>query len=304
MKKIIKYFLHPSSIKKRHFIKKMYGKYGQSLSDEEYICKMYKFRTGKDLKLENPVSFSEKMYWLKLNDKNPFFTSLCDKIEVKKIIAKELGPQYTIPTIGVWDSANDIDFDNLPNQFVLKCNHDSGSVVVCRDKSKLNIEKTRKIINKSLHTNYFLKTREWPYKNIQPKVFAEQYMESNNSTLMVDYKFFCFNGEPKFLYISRGFENHNLTRLSFFDLEGNRLPFRRSDYQPLEEFDLPDNFDEMKKIALKLAKLSQSKHVRIDLYSVNNQIYFSEFTFFTGGGYIPFEPASADEEIGKMLKLD
>lgn len=304
MKKIINYILHPSQIKKRHFIRKMYGKYGQSLSDEEYISKIYKFRTGKSLNLENPSSFNEKMYWLKLNDRKPFYTLLCDKIEVKKIIEKELGPEYIVPTIDTWDSSDDIDFEKLPNKFVLKCNHDSGSVIVCRDKSKLNIKKTRKAINKCLKTDYFLKTREWPYKNINRKVFAEQYVESEDGTSMVDYKFFCFNGEPKFLYVSQGLENHQTASISFFDLDGNRLPFKRSDFKAIEHFEKPSNFEEMKKIAKTLAKLSQSKHVRIDLYSINNRIYFSEFTFFTCGGCIPFEPASADDEIGKMLKLD
>ena len=303
MKSFVNYLLHPSKIREYIFYKKMNGKYGKKLSDKDFISKKYNHKFGSVLHLDNPQTFNEKLQWLKLYDRNPFYIDLCDKIKVKEIIAKEFGAQYVIPTIDVWDKPSDIDFDKLPNQFVLKCNHDSGSVIICKNKSLLDLEASKSKLLESLNKDYFSGSREWTYKGIEKKIFAEQYMESEDGSSLIDYKFFCFNGEPKFLYVSKGLENHDTACISFFDLNGNRMPFKRSDFEPVDTFTIPEKFEEMKTMAAKLAKFSTAKFIRVDLYSINGNIYFSEFTFFPCGGFIPFKPKKADLEIGSLLKL-
>ena len=303
MKKIIKYIVHPSKLRERLFVEKARGKKGSKISDEVYISKVFKFKFKREINLNNPISFNEKLQWLKLHDRNPFYTDLCDKIKVKEIVAKELGEQSVLPNLGIWDNAKDIDWDKLPNKFVLKCNHDCGSVVVCRDKASLDKKRVKKSLKKHQKYNYYSGLREWPYKNIERKIFAEQYIESEDGSSIVDYKFFCFNGEPKFLYVSEGMDDHRTARMSFFDLNGKKLPFKRSDYMSLELFKQPNNFTELKIVASRLAKKALAKFIRVDLYTVNGNIYFSEFTFFPCGGFLPFEPPSADEALGNLLKL-
>lgn len=303
MNKFSRYLFHPSLIKKRFSYKKFHTKKAEMMSDGEFIKKYYKYKTGKELNLDSPKTFNEKLQWLKLYDRNPLFTSLTDKIKVKEIIGKLIGTQYILPTIAVWSNPKDIDFKKLPNSFVLKCNHDSGSAIVCKNKNSLNIKATLKKIAEAYNTNYYLQSREWPYKNIEKKIFAEKYIESEDGSGIVDYKFYCFNGEPKFLYISRGMDHHQTAQMAFFDLNGKKMPFNRLDYNQLDCFDVPSNFEELKKLAKKLAIYSEASFVRVDLYSVSGKIYFSEFTFYPAGGYTPFDPSTADEELGDLLNL-
>lgn len=274
--------------------------------DEAYLKYIYKKNRGKELDLQNPKSFSEKMQWLKLYDRKPLYTELVDKYAVRKHIAEALGQEHLIPLVGgPWKSFEEIDFDSLPEQFVLKCTHDSGGLVICRDKSKLDKEKARKKIKKSLKTNYYNLVREWPYKNVKPQIIAEAYMEDENEALgLTDYKFFCFNGEPRMIYVSQGLEDHSTARISFYDLKGGEMPFRRKDYRPIEgEMKLPENFEELKVAAEKLAKLVASPFVRIDLYSICGKMYFSEVTFSPCGGMIPFDPPEWDEKLGEWIEL-
>lgn len=272
------------------------------MPDDEYLIKKWKALMGTELNLDDPHTFNEKLQWLKLYDRKPEYTTMVDKYAVKKYIADKIGEQYIIPTLGVWDKFDDIDFNKLPNQFVLKCTHDSGGLVICRDKSKFDVDAARKKINKSLKRNYYYSGREWPYKNVPPRIIAEQYMEDTQSSYLRDYKFFCFDGKVKFLYLSEGLENHETARISYVSLDWKPMPFARDDYKPFEKLPpKPDNLEEMIRIA---EELSQGvPHVRVDFYDVNGQILFGELTFYSGSGYTKFNPESFDFEIGKLLNI-
>ncbi len=272
------------------------------MDDLAYIKLQFKDAMGEELDIENPKTFNEKLQWLKLYDRKPEYTKMVDKYEAKKYVADLIGDEYIIPTIGIYDKFDDIDFDELPNQFVMKCTHDSGGLVICKDKTQLDIKKAKKKINKCLKRNFYYIGREWPYKNVKPRIIVEKYMVDESKKELIDYKFFCFNGEPKFLYVSEGLENHKTAKISFFDMNFNREKFKRSDYR---EFDQnpkkPVNFEKMKELAKTLS--SGHTFLRVDLYEINNQIYFSELTFSPCAGYLPFEPVKYDMVIGNMIIL-
>ena len=272
------------------------------MSDEDYLKMRFQNKFGRPLDLENPRSFNEKIQWLKLYDRKPIYTTMVDKYEAKQYVAERIGEEYVIPTLGVWDSFDEIDFDTLPDQFVLKCTHDSGGLVIVRDKSKLDKAAARKKISKSLKRNYYLLGREWPYKNVKPRVLAESFMKNENGEPLRDYKFYCFNGKPRFLYISEGLEDHATASISFLTLDWEFAPYERSDYKPFPALpSKPDRFDDMLLLA---EKLSQGlDFLRVDLYQINGKIYFSELTFSPCGGMIPFREEKHDYEIGEMLKL-
>ena len=273
-----------------------------SLPDELYIRLKYYLRFHKGLNLKQPRTFNEKLQWLKLYDRKPEYTSMVDKYEAKKSVAERIGENHIIPTLGVWEHFEDIDFDLLPNQFVLKCTHDSGGLVLCRDKSKLDKEAAKRKINNSLKNNYFYQGREWPYKNVVPRIIAEKYMTDGVSKDLTDYKFYCFNGVPQYLYISTGLENHATAYISFLTLDWKFAPFGRSDYKPFLQLPpKPSMFDEMKALAAKLAQ--GHKFLRVDLYQIDDEVYFSELTFSPCGGMMPFTPEGWDLELGKMLDL-
>ncbi len=283
-------------------IKKILKQFIRLLPDKLYLKWYYKKHMKKRLNLKNPKSFNEKLQWLKLYDRNPLYTTLADKYEVREYIKKTIGEEYSIPLLGVYNTFDEIDFDKLPNQFVIKCNHDSASVIICRDKKKFNYAKSKKQIEKSLKTNYYKWSREWAYKNIKPRIIIEKYMEDNNSKELKDYKFFCFNGEPKIMYLSEGLEDHSTARISFFDMEFKELPFKRKDYELFEEHPgKPKNFDKMIELSKKLS--NNIPQVRVDWYEINGKLYFGELTFYTCAGYIPFDPEEWDYKIGEMLKL-
>lgn len=275
------------------------------VSDERYLKALFRDKMGYPLNLNNPKTFNEKMQWLKIHDRKNEYTTMVDKYAAKKYVSDIIGEEYVIPTIGVWDSFEDINFECLPDQFVLKCTHDSGGLVVCRDKSKFDKKISRKIINASLKQNFYWGCREWPYKNVPPRILAEKYMEDENEALgLTDYKFFCFNGVPRMLYVSQGLEDHDTASISFFDMNGERMPFGRSDYKPIQDnFTLPNNFEEMTDIASKLANAIGSPFVRIDLYSINERIFFSEITFTPCSGMLPFQPSEWDSKLGEWIDL-
>ncbi|MGQ7595386.1 ATP-grasp fold amidoligase family protein [Streptococcus suis] len=275
-----------------------------NLPDDVFLKRLYKFEMNKELNLDNPKTYNEKLQWLKINDRKPFYTDLADKYKVKNIVANAIGGKYIVPTLGIWDNVQDIDFEALPNQFVLKCTHDSGSVIICRNKAELDINKVKKTLDKALKGNFYYYSREWCYKNVQPRIIAEEYLEDlANTDDTVDYKFFFFNGRPEFIYISRGLEDHSTAQISFYDLEGQELDFCRDDYRRLGDFSLPKNYKEMREVAEKLYDICNAPFVRIDLYSINGKIYFSEFTFYPASGFLPFSPKAADEKLGELLDL-
>lgn len=276
------------------------------MDDVLYLKIAYRIRMGKKLDLKNPRTFNEKLQWIKIHDRNPIYTELVDKYAVRKHIEEKIGEEYLIPLVGgPWNSFDEIDFDKLPDQFVLKCTHDSGGLVICRDKQELNIQVARKKIERSLKRNFYWHAREWPYKNVPHRIVAEKYMEDENSARgLTDYKFFCFNKKPELIYISQGLEDHATASISFFDLGGHKMPFWRTDFKPIEgDFILPANFEEMVKIAQKLAEQVESPFVRVDLYSIWGKVYFSEITFAPCSGMIPFEPEEWDGKLGDWIVL-
>lgn len=276
--------------------------YLNCLPDKTYLKLMFHTYMGRKLDLKNPKTFSEKLQWLKLYDRNPEYTTMVDKYGVKKYVADRVGEQYIIPTLGVWDRFDDIDFDALPDQFVLKCTHDSGGLVICRDKSKLDMAAARTKIEKSLATDYYLRGREWPYKNVRPRIIAEQYMENGKDKDLNDYKFYCFNGEPRFLYVSRGLSDHSTASISYVSLSWEKQPYKRHDFADFEELPpKPMNFERMVELSRKLAE--NIPFLRADFYEINNTVYFGELTFFPGSGFTAFDPPEWDEKIGQWLEL-
>lgn len=275
-----------------------------SMEDRKYLKIKYKIEMGRKLNIENPRTFNEKIQWLKINDHKEIYTTMVDKFKAKSYVEKKIGKQYIVPTYGVWDRFEDIDFDILPNQFVLKCTHDSGGLVIVRDKLNFDKKKAKKKIEKSLRNNYYYSCREWPYKNVKPRIIAEKYLKDTqmNKSGLVDFKIFCFNGKAKFLYISQGLENHLTAKISFYDLEFNKMPFKRSDYEGfISDPPKPKNIKKMIQIAEKLA--INIPFLRVDLYEVDEQIYFSELTFSPCSGMIPFEPQEWDLKLGDLLEL-
>ncbi len=272
------------------------------LPDEAYISWHYRVSFGKKLNLKNPKTYNEKLQWLKLYDRNPIYTTLVDKYAVKRYVASIIGEEYIIPTLGVWDKFDDIDFNKLPNQFVFKCTHDSGGLVICKDKKHFDKNKAKEKINKSLKTNYYLCGREWPYKNVKPRIIAEQYMEDTETEELRDYKFFCFDGKVKALYIATDRQKPNEdTKFDFFDENFNHLPFEQAHPNAKVPPKKPINFEKMKELASVLS--AGIPHVRVDFYEVNGKVYFGEMTFYHVGGFMPFEPEEWDYKLGEWLTL-
>lgn len=275
--------------------------YFNSLTDEEYIKRMYKARMGKYPDLVHPQTFNEKLQWLKLYDHNPVYIRMVDKIEAKKVASEVIGEQYIIPTLGVWEHFEDIDFEFLPNQFVLKCSHDSGGIIICKDKNSLNYQAAKKKISKSLRYNFFWQGREWPYKNVKPRILAEAYIGDSKTEEINDYKFMCFNGVVKCCFVcSERFSSDGL-RVTFFDRNWNTMPFTRHYPKSEKKLPKPDNFEQMIEIAEKMSV--GIPFIRIDLYDVNGTIYFGEYTFYPGSGYEEFEPEEWDDKMGQWLEL-
>lgn len=271
------------------------------LKDDTYLKLMYKCRIGKTLNLEKPETFNEKLQWLKLNDHNPLYTQLVDKYEVKKYVGDRIGDEYVIPTLGVWEKFSDIDFDKLPERFVLKCTHDSGGIVICKDKNAFDVNSAKKKINSCLKKNYYWAGREWPYKNVKPRIIAEEYMEDKSSSELRDYKFFCFGSEMKCSFVcSERFSGTGL-KVTFFDTDWNVMPFERHYPKSKEKISKPVNYDKMIELAEILSK--EIPFVRVDFYEVDGKIYFGELTFYPGSGFEEFSPEEWDKTLGDWIKL-
>lgn len=274
----------------------------KSMDDETYLKLIFHARMGYKLDLTNPKTFNEKLQWLKLYDRKPEYTAMVDKYEAKKYVADRIGGEHIIPTLGVWDSFDDIDFSKLPDQFVLKCTHDSGGLAICKNKDQFDITEARRKIESSLAHNYYLWGREWPYKNVKPRIIAEQYMTNKENNGLIDYKFYCFNGSPEYLYVSQGMDNHETARLSFATVDWKIAPFGRNDYLPLETLpEKPTHFQEMVDVAKQLSH--GHPFLRVDLYEINGRVYFSELTFSPCAGFMQFEPEEYDLKLGSMLEL-
>ena len=298
MKKIYKYLLNP----KKLLVLILNLKICRFIPDKYYLKIRYRLLIGKKLNLKNPQTFNEKLQWLKLNDRNQNYTKMVDKYEAKEYVASVIGKQYIIPTYGIYDKFDDIDFEKLPNEFMIKCTHDSGGVVACKDKSKFDYIKARQIINKSLKRNYYYSGREWPYKNVKPRIIVEKFINELSNEEIKDFKFFCFDGKPEIMYVSEGLENHNTARLDFFDMDFKLSDCKRTDYKHLNSIpQKPITFEKMKEFASKLS--SNIPHVRVDFYEVDGNLYFGELTFYTCSGYIPFEDDLWDKKLGDYIKI-
>lgn len=265
-----------------------------------YLCLIFYLSNRYRPNLDNPKSFNEKIQWLKLYDHNPMYTELVDKYLVKNYISKIIWEKYVIPTLWVYDKFDDIDFDKLPNQFVLKCNHDSWSVVICRNKDTFDKKTAKKKLDKALRFNYYNEWKQWAYKNIEQKIIAEKYMVDNKNWELQDYKFMCFNWEVKCSFVCSERFNGWL-KVTFFDKDWNVMPFIRHYPKSNKKIEKPKNYKQMIKIAEILSK--NIPFVRIDLYEINGNIYFWEFTNYPWGWFEEFFPREWDYILGEWIKL-
>lgn len=272
-----------------------------SLSDEVFLKLSYWIYLGKKLNLQNPKSYNEKLQWLKLFDHNPIYSNMVDKYEVRKYVEGKIGAEYLIPSFGVWDKYDDIDIDSLPNQFVLKCTHDSGGIFICKDKVTFNSLLAKKILSKSLMHNFYLSGREWAYKNTRPRIVAEKYMEDASTHELRDYKFFVFNGSVKALFIATNRFGKGDMCFDFFDENSNHLDLRHGHPNANPPPTMPIQFAKMKELAIAIA--GGFPHVRVDFYEANDHIYFGELTFYHHSGFVPFCPESWDFTFGDWIDL-
>lgn len=271
------------------------------MPDETYLKCMFRSTVGRKLNLSNPQLFNEKLQWLKLHDRNPMYTIMADKVKAKDYVAEKIGREYIIPTLGVWDNADDVDFSSLPDRFVIKCNHNSGKgMYICRDKSKMDERKVREGLRRGLAEDYYKHGREWPYKDIPRRILAEQYMEDESGYELKDYKVFNFNGEPELIEVDfDSFINH---RRNFYSTDWKRLELEiqyRSDSS--REIARPEHLDEMLDLCRRLS--AGIPHVRTDFYVINGRLYFGELTFFHGSGMERFSPAEWDGRLGHLIEL-
>ena len=272
------------------------------MPDRVYLNMIFKGMVGYKLNLQSPKSFNEKIQWLKLYDRKTEYIKMVDKCEAKKLVSEIIGEEYVIPTIGVWNHFDEIDFDLLPNQFVLKCTHDSGGLVICKDKSKLNKTEAKEKIEKCLKTNYFWAGREWAYKNVVPRIIAEPYMVDESGYELKDYKFFCFDGVVKMMFVaSDRQESNEETKFDFYDMDFNHLPIKNGHPNTKKVINKPKSFEQMKLFAEKLSV--GIPQVRIDFYDINGQVYFGEITLAHWSGLVPFEPVEWDYKFGELIKL-
>lgn len=297
----IKRALSNPKIIKRYILKNFLSPF---LPDKTYLKALFRVEMGYKLDLENPKTFSEKLQWLKLYDRKPEYTIMVDKYAAKDYVAKQIGKEYIIPTLGVWDRAEDIEWDKLPKRFVLKTTHDSGTAIIVKDKDTLDKRKAKKRLNKSLRRDFYKCYREWPYKNVPRRIIAEEFLEQKIETKhkdLPDYKIFCFNGKAKYCQVIS--DRNEEMCIDFFDREWKHQPFhepRNYPFAPVEP-QKPKYLEQMFACAEELAK--KEDFVRVDFYEVNDNVYFGEITFFPTAGFGGFDPKDYDAILGKMLVL-
>lgn len=270
------------------------------VSDGLFLRLKYRLVIGRRLNLKNPKTFNEKLQWLKINDRNDIYAKLVDKYEVKKHVAEKIGEEYIIPTIGVYNKFGEIDFEKLPEQFVIKCTHDSGGLVICKDKNRFDKVAAEKKIKKSLRRKYYRHSREWSYKNVKPRVIVEKYMENKDNDELTDYKVMCFNGKAKMIFTCTERFGDGL-KVTFFDLDWKKLPFERHYPASKKDIPRPKNLKKMIELSEKLAE--GLTFVRMDWYEINGKLYFGEYTFYPGSGMEEFTPEEWDRRLGDMMDL-
>ena len=271
------------------------------LPDKPYLKMIYHGYLGEKLNLKNPQTFNEKMQWLKINSRDSLYHTIVDKYEVKKYVSNIIGENYIIPTLGVWDDVEEISFDSLPGKFVLKCTHDSGSVVICKDKSEFDWEQTKKKLKKSLAYSTYWFGREWPYKGLKPRIIAEPFLEDFDCGELRDYKFFCFDGVVKCFKID--FDRFVSHRANYYDREGKLINVGEQVCPPdhNRNIKIPDNIGVMMELSEKLTQ--GFPFLRADFYDVNGNIYFGELTFFPGSGFVKFIYEGNDKLLGSWITL-
>ena len=279
------------------------GKYLRWMSDKAYLSFFYRVFWHKKINWEDPQLFTEKLLWLKLYNQRPEYTDMVDKYEVKRIVSEKVGSEYVIPCLGVWERFEDIDFSKLPDQFILKCTHDSGGFVICKDKASFDYKAAKKRITKRLKGNFYWKGREWPYKNVHPRIIAEPYIDSLGKQDSVEYKLTCFDGVAKLITVCQGIAHSALSERTndHYDRDLNRLSWYAYYKNPEEPFTFSNEIYKIIELAEKLSK--GIPQVRIDFYLVDGQIYFGEMTFFTWGGFIKFNPKDQDRIMGEWIVL-
>lgn len=276
------------------------GPWSKFLTDRCYLRLKYKLLIGNDLNIDDPESFNEKMQWLKLNDRKGVYSIMADKFRVKEYVSKLVGKKYIIPLLGVWKKFDDIDFNILPDKFVLKTTHDSGGVVICRNKETFDIDLARKKLNKSLHNNYYWSGREWPYKNIEPQIIAEKYMQNGTDENLVVYKIFNFNGNPEIIQVIQDDKQDSET-IDYFDVEWNLLTLQQNFPNSVVHIEKPQKLKKMLSIAKTLS--AGFAFLRTDFFIINNEVFFSEFTFYSDSGFATFVPKEWDEILGEKIVL-
>lgn len=272
------------------------------LPDKLYLSIMYRAHLKKKIDWKNPKTFNEKLQWLKLYDRDPRYCEMVDKYAAKRYVEERIGCEYVVPTLaGPWSSPEEIDFDALPDQFVLKTTHDCGGVVICKDKNTFDRQAAKSFLWKHLRENYYLTCREWPYKDVKPRIFAEEYLAELDEDLK-DYKFFCFDGMPRLMFIASERQSKDSeTKFDFYDMDFTHLPIINGHPNSSQEIQKPKNFERMKELAAVLSK--DIPHLRVDFYECDGKLYLGELTFSHWGGFVPFEPDEWDEIIGSWLTL-
>ena len=297
LNKITEYIKHP-----QFFLIWLDARRIITLKDDLYLKILYKKIIGKKLNLEEPQTFNEKLQWLKLNDKKDIYTKMVDKYEAKEYVANIIGKKYIIPTLAVYNKFEEINFDELPNQFVIKCTHDSGGVVICKDKKKFDINSAKQKINRCLKKNYFYDGREWPYRNIKPRIIIEEYMSDSEHEYLIDYKIMCFNGKTRCSFTCSNRRSKEGLNVDFYDIEWNKMPFERHYKNSNVTIEKPKNYDLMIELAEKLSE--GTKFLRVDFYEIEGNLYFGELTFYPGGGMEEFTPEEWDERLGSWIDLN
>ena len=286
----------------KHFLAALLYRFGKRIPDETYLKWIYYLETGKRLNVSNPQRYNEKLIWLKLYYRDSMWTTMVDKYSVKQLVTERVGSEFVAPVLGRWNRAEEIEWDKLPNRFVLKTNHDSGNngVFIIKDKSQIDKEKLVRKINASLHRDTSVSGIEWPYRDVKRCVFAEQYREDATGELR-DYKFFCFDGEVKYLFIATERQSGGEVKFDYFDADFNHLDLVQKHPMSGKKIEKPIMFDQMKDLAAKLSK--GLPEVRVDLYEVDGKIYFGEYTFFHHDAIVPFHPDKWDFIWGEQIRL-
>ena len=272
------------------------------IPDKLYLSLVYKTKTGYKINWQNPNTLNEKLQWLKLYDRRPEYTIYVDKYKVRDYIAKTIGDEFLIPLLGVWNNPDEIDFNKLPNQFVLKCNHDSGKLCICKDKSSFDFKAAKVKLRNSIKKDYYIKNREWPYKNVPRKIIAEKMITNKDGSPLVDYKFYCYGGKPRYFMYSLGEADHKV-RNHKFDMNLNSIDhlFKNKPTIDKESIVLPNNIKKMIEIVEKLC--IGFPHIRIDLYNIDEQIYFGEMTLFSGSGFINIESYEFSQKMADLIDI-